>query len=81
MSTSNTARSADGDAHPGTIENIRPALMGRRQSAAYCSVSVPSWDRLSAGNKTPAPVRLGGRVMWRRADLDSWIAAGCPPRE
>jgi hypothetical protein len=21
------------------------------------------------------------RLLWRRADLDAWVAAGCPPRD
>ena len=58
-----------------------PALVGRKACAAYCGVSVASWDRLTASGKTPAPIRLAGRVVWRRSDLDAWIAAGCPSRD
>jgi excisionase family DNA binding protein len=36
------------------------------------------YDGVSAG-RIPAPVRIGGRVLWRRAELAAWVADGCPP--
>ena len=56
-------------------------LVGRLQAALLCAVSPASWDRLTAAGKTPKPIRLGGRVVWRRSDLESWIAHGCPDRK
>jgi len=48
-------------------------------------------DRLSLGRATvyrqvaagrlPKPLRIGRAVRWRRAEIEAWIAAGCPPRE
>lgn len=35
------------------------------------------WKLLAAG-KLPEPVRVGGSVRWREADIDAWIEAGCP---
>jgi hypothetical protein len=29
----------------------------------------------------PAPVMIKGRPFWRVAELQSWIAAGCPDRK
>jgi excisionase family DNA binding protein len=34
--------------------------------------------RLADAGRMPAPIRLGALVRWRRADLDSWLANGCP---
>jgi excisionase family DNA binding protein len=34
--------------------------------------------RLAEGGQMPPAVRLGALVRWRRADLDRWLAAGCP---
>jgi len=34
--------------------------------------------RLRSSGKIPMPVRIGGSVRWRLADIDEWIAAGCP---
>ena len=55
-------------------------LIGRTQAARLCGISPASWDRLTAAGKTPASLRLGGRVLWRRSDLDAWIALGLPDR-
>lgn len=35
--------------------------------------------RWAALGKMPSPVKMGGRfVRWRRADIERWIADGCP---
>jgi predicted DNA-binding transcriptional regulator AlpA len=57
-----------------------PLLVPAPQAATVCGVSVASWHRLRAAGKTPAPIRLGGSVRWRLAELRDWVAAGCPPR-
>ena len=36
------------------------------------------WD---AAGKLPAPIRIGGRVVWRVAEIRAWLAAGAPDRE
>jgi hypothetical protein len=51
------------------------------QAAAICGVSPASWFRLKAAGKTPAPVKLGGRVLHRVEDLKLWVALGCPDRK
>lgn len=56
-------------------------LVGVAEAARLCGVSRATWDRLeAAGRVGPAPVRLGGRVLYRRAELEEWTAAGCPDR-
>lgn len=35
----------------------------------------------SSGQIGPMPVKLGGRVLYRRAELEKWVRAGCPARE
>jgi len=37
--------------------------------------------RLQSGGKIPAAVRVGGAVRWRQADIERWIALGCPERK
>ena len=56
-------------------------LVGRIEAARLCAVSPASWDRLTSAGKTPRPLKLGGRVVWRRADLEVWIGHGCPCRQ
>lgn len=34
--------------------------------------------RLKDSGRMPAPVKVGRSVRWRRADIESWIACGCP---
>lgn len=61
---------------------ILPRMLGREEAAAFCGVGgVSTWDRYSAAGMTPAPVRLGGAVLWCRAELAEWCRRGCPPRD
>ena len=55
-----------------------PLLVPAAESARLCGVSEASWYRLKSAGKVPAPVRLGGRVLWRVEKLRRWCAAGCP---
>jgi predicted DNA-binding transcriptional regulator AlpA len=60
---------------------VEPLLVPAPEAARLCGVSEASWYRLRSAGKVPAPVRLGGRVLWRvEEDLRAWIAAGCPSR-
>lgn len=34
-----------------------------------------------AAGKLPAPVRIGGRVVWRLDEIRAWLDAGAPDRE
>jgi predicted DNA-binding transcriptional regulator AlpA len=59
---------------------LTQGLIRRKPSASYCSVGVSTWDRWTAAGLTPAPVKIGGAVMWCRAELAEWCRHGCPPR-
>jgi predicted DNA-binding transcriptional regulator AlpA len=39
--------------------------------------TVRTWD--SAG-RLPAPLRIGGRVVWRVSEIRAWLVAGAPRR-
>jgi hypothetical protein len=73
--------------HPANVRpaspapGVEPLLVDTDQAAALCSVSPASWYRLKAAGKTPAPVRLGGRVLYRVEDLRLWVGWGCPSRK
>jgi predicted DNA-binding transcriptional regulator AlpA len=60
---------------------VTPLLLPARQAAAACSVATSTWWRLHASAKVPAPIRLGGRTLWRAEELRDWTAAGCPDRQ
>jgi hypothetical protein len=56
-----------------------PQLLDEKQAAAWLGVSVVYLRRArscgTTGRRTPAPpfVRVGGRVYYRRADLEKWV--------
>jgi len=52
----------------------------RRLAQLLCAGvrTVRTWD---AAGKLPAPIRIGGRVVWRVAEIRAWLAAGAPDRE
>jgi len=54
-------------------------LLSANQVAELLGVSVRTLWRLLSAGKLPAPVRLGGSVRWRNADIRQWIDEGCPP--
>jgi predicted DNA-binding transcriptional regulator AlpA len=55
-----------------------PQLLTASEAATHLRISKRSWWRLVSAGKAPEPVRLGGAVLWRQAELSAWIAAGCP---
>ena len=71
---------ADRKKKPPVVTAVPPLLVGREDAAAAVGLSVATWDRLVAAGKTPAPVSLGGRVLFRVADLERWVGLGCPDR-
>jgi predicted DNA-binding transcriptional regulator AlpA len=60
---------------------LAPGLLRRAAAARYCGAGVSTWDRWAAAGLTPAPVRIGGAVLWSRAELAAWCAHGCPRRD
>jgi predicted DNA-binding transcriptional regulator AlpA len=57
-----------------------PLLVPAGLAGAMCGRSEASWWRDHAARRVPAPVRLGGRTLWRTDELRRWVAAGCPSR-
>lgn len=55
-------------------------LVSRAAAAAFCGVGLSTWDKLTAAGRTPPPIRLGGKVLWRPRELRAWVDAGCPDR-
>ena len=55
--------------------------VGAKAAARMCGVSERSWWRLDSACKTPTSFMLGGRRLWRVADLERWVAAGFPNRK
>jgi len=64
----------------GPAPAIVPLLVDSDTAADLCGVSRTTWWALHSSGRCPAPVKLGRRTLWRRAELEAWTAAGCPPR-
>jgi hypothetical protein len=48
-------------------------------SPAFVPCTVRHAQNMVARGLMPAPVRVGGKVMFRRQEVLDWIEAGCPP--
>ncbi len=57
-----------------------PLLIDIRDLAGLLSRSVPSLERDQAAGRLPAPLRIGRSKFWRKAEVEEWVAAGCPDR-
>jgi excisionase family DNA binding protein len=55
-----------------------PLLVPAAEVARLLGISEATLYRLKSAGKLPAPVKLGGRVLWRREELGRWCVAGCP---
>jgi len=53
-------------------------LLKDSEVAALLGVSRRQVWKLRAASQLPEPVRVGGSVRWREADLAAWMDAGCP---
>jgi predicted DNA-binding transcriptional regulator AlpA len=56
-------------------------LLSANAAARLCGRSEASWWRDLSAGRIPAPVKLGGRTLWRVLELREWIEAGCPGRQ
>lgn len=50
-------------------------LLSIEEAAQYLRLSVPTLARLRASNSRPYYVKLGRRVLYRKIELDAYIAA------
>ena len=56
------------------------ALMDAADLAALLRVSKATVWRLRENLKLPPAIALTSQCLrWRRSDVESWLAAGCPP--
>lgn len=59
---------------------IESALWNDVKLASKLGVSRSMIHKLNAAGKLPPPVRLGRCLRWRAAEINAWLAAGCPSR-
>ena len=66
---------------PATLTDELPLVVDARRLAKLLGAglrSVRSWD---AAGKLPAPIHIGGKVVWRLDEIRDWLAAGAPRRD
>jgi len=61
----------------------QPLLLSAVEAAALLGIGRTQLYALNSSGRLPLPVRLGGRVLWRRAELAAWVSSEppCPNRE
>lgn len=63
-------------------ENLMALLMNAATAAKFLGIGRSQFYLLNSnGGLGPLPVRLGRRNLWRRLELQAWVAKGCPARE
>lgn len=50
-----------------------PRLLQRSKAAAYCDMSIPSFEREIAAGRFPSSIMVGGREHWCIKALDAAI--------
>ena len=55
--------------------------VGAKDAAMMLGVGERTWWRWDSAGRTPSPFSLGGRKLWRVADLRRWAELGFPRRE
>jgi predicted DNA-binding transcriptional regulator AlpA len=58
-----------------------PLVVDARHLAAMLCAGIRTVRTWDAAGKLPAPVRIGGRVVWRVSEIRAWLDAGAPDRE
>lgn len=57
-----------------------PLAAGFDEVAAMFGISKRTAQRWNSTGRLPSPFRIGGRVLWRIADLTLWTEWGFPSR-
>jgi excisionase family DNA binding protein len=55
---------------------VEPLLVNASEVARMLSVSKTTLWRLRASGRLPRPVRIGGSIRWRIAEIRTWIEQG-----
>jgi predicted DNA-binding transcriptional regulator AlpA len=62
------------------VSLVPSALLDASELARLLCVSKPTIWRLRENAKLPVAITLTSQcIRWRRSDVESWIANGCPP--
>ena len=80
MSEPNLCDGAGEELRASATDQEPVLLLTAEQLAVRMNLSRRTIYRLIAAGRMIHPLRLGGIVRWRAAEVEAWIAAGCPER-
>jgi predicted DNA-binding transcriptional regulator AlpA len=65
---------------PGWPEVPAPAVLRFRDTAGYIGLRSRTslYNLVESDPKFPRPRKIGGLVVWLKAELDAWLATGAP---
>jgi len=63
------------------MENADPLLLSIEQTGKLLNIPRRTLYHLMNAGSLPPSFRLGGRRVFRRADLEKWVGLGMPPLE
>jgi predicted DNA-binding transcriptional regulator AlpA len=58
-----------------------PLLVDARELARLLGIGLRTLRSHDSAGRLPRPVRIGGSVRWRVAEIRLWLDAGAPDRE
>ena len=63
---------------PNDVPQVEPLLLAVGDVARLLNVSRLTVFRWRSAGRLPLPVKIGRVVRWRRSEIETWIAQGCP---
>ncbi|WP_088258728.1 helix-turn-helix transcriptional regulator [Fimbriiglobus ruber] len=63
-----------------TVPIIAPLVVDAQRLGVMLDAKLRTVWTWNAAGKLPAPIRIGGRVLWRVDEIRAWIDAGAPNR-
>lgn len=66
---------------PRKRRRLSPLVVDARRLAKLLCAGIRTVRTWDAAGKLPAPIRIGGRVVWRVSEIRAWLEAGAPDRE
>lgn len=61
----------------GDSMSTPPSLLTTKDLARLLQVSTRTLRRWQRGGHVPPPLRIGGSLRWRAADIETWLSSNC----
>ena len=66
---------------PERLPDDKRLLIDTKEVAKLLKLGDRTIWGMSHSGRMPAPIKIGGAVRWNRAEIEAWVAAGCPAVE